>query len=106
MVCAVSSGAIDMGVAGLAFFSSKVPAVGILDQPFLFNLEALVRRRRQSPDSEIRSPIDEAILTTTGVRVLWWQSLGNTVVYSKGRDAADPERIKVKRRSRPPPASF
>jgi hypothetical protein len=32
--------------------------------------------------------------TKLGVRVLWWQPLGDTVFYSKGRDVADPERLK------------
>jgi C4-dicarboxylate-binding protein DctP len=93
VVDAVSSGAIEMGIAGSTQFSNRIPAVGILDQPFLFNFDALVRAAL-SPGSEVRKVIDETILARTGVRVLWWQSLGNTILYSKGRDAADPERIK------------
>jgi C4-dicarboxylate-binding protein DctP len=93
VVDAVSSGAIEMGIAGSTQFSNRIPAVGIVDQPFLFNFDALVRAAL-SPGSEIRRLIDGAILTHTGVRVLWWQSLGNTIVYSKGRDVAEPERIK------------
>jgi C4-dicarboxylate-binding protein DctP len=93
VVDAVSSGAIEMGIAGSTQFSNRIPAVGILDQPFLFNFDALVRAAL-SPGSEVRKVIDSTILARTGVRVLWWQSLGNTILYSKGRDAADPERIK------------
>src|SRR5262245_50125061 len=83
----------DIGVAGLSLFANKLPAVGILEQPFLFNFEALVRATA-SPGSELRSPIDEAILASVGVRILWWQSLGNTVFFSKGRDVAQPHRIR------------
>ena len=93
VVDAVSSGAIEMGIAGSTQFSNRIPAIGILDQPFLFNFDALVRAAL-SPSSEMRKTIDDTILASTGVRVLWWQSLGNTIVYSKGRDVADPERIK------------
>jgi C4-dicarboxylate-binding protein DctP len=90
---AVASGAMDIGVAGLSLFANKLPAVGILEQPFLFNFEALVRATA-SPDSELRRLIDETILASMGVRILWWQSLGNTVFFSKGRDVAQPQRIK------------
>ena len=83
----------DIGVAGLSLFANKLPAVGILEQPFLFNFEALVRATA-SPGSELRSLIDEAILASVGVRILWWQSLGNTVFFSKGRDVAQPHRIR------------
>jgi C4-dicarboxylate-binding protein DctP len=93
VVEAVSSGAIEMGIAGSTQFSNRIPAVGILDQPFLFNFDALVRAALR-PGGEMRNMIDGTILARTGVRVLWWQSLGNTILYSKGRDATDPERIK------------
>src|SRR5262245_10807534 len=83
----------DIGVAGLSLFANKLPAVGILEQPFLFNFEALVRATA-SPGSELRSLIDEAILASVGVRILWWQSLGNTVFFSKGRDVAQQHRIR------------
>src|SRR5262249_14421176 len=39
----VASGAMDIGVAGLSLFANKLPAVGILEQRFLCNCEALVR---------------------------------------------------------------
>jgi C4-dicarboxylate-binding protein DctP len=92
-VDAVSSGAIEMGVVGFNWVANKLPAVGILEQPFLFNFDALVRAAA-SPNSEIRGLIDEAILAATGMRVLWWQSLGNTIFFSRGRDVAEPQRIK------------
>jgi C4-dicarboxylate-binding protein DctP len=90
---AVSSGAIEMGVAGLNWVAGKVPAAGILEQPFLFNFDALVRATTR-PESSIRKLIDDTVLASLGMRVLWWQSLGNTIFISKGRDAADPQHIK------------
>jgi C4-dicarboxylate-binding protein DctP len=96
VVAAVSSGAVDIGIAASDRFVGRSPAVGILGLPFLFNFEALARSAAM-PGSEVRQLIDKAILAETGVRVLWWQPLGNTVIYSKGRDAADPERISGQR---------
>jgi C4-dicarboxylate-binding protein DctP len=96
VVDAVSSGAVDIGIAASQLFAGRVPAAGILDQPFLFNFAALMRAAA-SPDSEIRKLIDEAILVNIGVRVLWWQSLGDSVFFSKGRDVADVERFRDQR---------
>ncbi len=93
VVDAVSSGAIEMGIVGFNWVANKLPAVGILEQPFLFNFDALVRATAR-PGSEIRTLIDEAVLTSTGLRILWWQSLGNTIFLSKGRDVSEPRRIK------------
>lgn len=93
MVDAVASGNVEMGVVGANQFSKRLPAVSILEQPFLFNFGALVRAVT-GPESEIRGAIDETILASLGVRVLWWQSLGNTLFYSKGRDVAQPEQMK------------
>jgi C4-dicarboxylate-binding protein DctP len=96
VVDAVSSGAIEMGVAGLYQFAKKVPALDIMEQPFLFNFDALVRAA-VSPDSEVRRMIDAAIVDSVGVRILWWQSLGNQVFVSKGRNATEPHHIKGQR---------
>jgi C4-dicarboxylate-binding protein DctP len=96
VVDAVAAGAVDIGTTASQQFARKVPAVGILDQPFLFNFRALVRATA-SPGSEVRRLIDDAILAQIGVRVLWWQPLGDTVFFSKGRDVADPERLKEQR---------
>src|SRR5262245_45748890 len=43
VIDALSSGAVDIGVTTTFEYAKRVPAVGILDQPFLFNFEALVR---------------------------------------------------------------
>jgi C4-dicarboxylate-binding protein DctP len=100
MVDAVASGAIDFGMASSQHFSFKVPLIGILDQPFVFNFEALTDAVAR-PGSEIRKLIDDAILAEIGVRVLWWQSLGNNVFFSKGHDVADPARLKGRRVAAP-----
>src|SRR5262245_7756833 len=96
VVGAVSSGAIDVGTTAVHNFARTVPAAAIIDQPFLFNFEALVRAA-VSPESEIRKLIDEAILAELRIRILWWQSIGDNVFYSNGRDIADPERMKDQR---------
>lgn len=93
VVDAVAEGAIDIGTTATQQFASKVRAVGIIDMPFLFNFSALVRAAA-SPESDVRKLIDGAILKQLGVRVLWWQPLGDTVFFSKGFDVADPERLK------------
>jgi C4-dicarboxylate-binding protein DctP len=96
VVGAVSSGAIEIGVAGFNQFVKHIPAVDIMQQPFLFNFEALVRATT-SPDSQLRKLVDQAVLDTLGVRVLWWQSFGSTVFFSKGMDVAEPHRLKDKK---------
>jgi C4-dicarboxylate-binding protein DctP len=96
VVDAVSSGAIDIGTTAVHNFAKKVPAAAIIDQPFLFNFEALVRAAVR-PESEIRKLIDEAILAESRMRILWWQSIGDNVFYSNGRDIGDPEQMKDQR---------
>ncbi len=95
-VGAVETGAIEMGVAGLNQFAKRIPAIDIMEQPFLFNFEELVRATA-SPDSEMRKLIDKTILDTIGVRVLWWQSVGNQIFISKGTTTTEPDRIKDRR---------
>jgi C4-dicarboxylate-binding protein DctP len=92
-VAAVESGAIEMGVAGLNQFAKRIPAIDIMEQPFLFNFQELVRATA-GPDSPIRSLIDRTILDHVGVRVLWWQSVGNQIFISKGVTPSEPDRIK------------
>jgi C4-dicarboxylate-binding protein DctP len=96
VVDAVSSGTIEMGVAGVYQLAKKIPALDIMEQPFLFNFEALVRGA-VSPESDVRRIIDAEILAKLGIRVLWWQSLGNQIIVSKGRNVADPHQIKGQR---------
>lgn len=93
VVDAVSSGAVEMGTTSTQMFVKKAPAVAILDLPFLFNFRALSRAAAR-PGSELRTVIDEAVLKEAGVRVLWWQPLGDRVFQTKGLDVADVERFK------------
>ena len=95
-VDAVASGAIEMGVTGLYQMAKKIPAIDIMEQPFLFNFDALIRAV-VSPDSEIRAIVDKAILAKVGVRVLWWQTLGSQIIVSKGRNLTEPGQIKGQR---------
>jgi C4-dicarboxylate-binding protein DctP len=88
-VGAVASGAVDMTSVTAKQLTGKVPALGIIEQPFLFNSEALVRAAA-SPDSEIRRLLDKAIKERAGIRVLWWQSYGTSVFFSKARDVRHP----------------
>jgi TRAP-type C4-dicarboxylate transport system substrate-binding protein len=96
VIDAVSSGTIDIGMTAAHQFSYKAPLVAFLEQPFLFNFDALMRAAAR-PQSGIRKLLDQAILDQAGVRVLWWSFVGNNVLFSKGRDVADPERLKDQR---------
>jgi TRAP-type C4-dicarboxylate transport system substrate-binding protein len=93
---AVTSGAMELGVVGFNQFGDKMPAIGILDQPFLFNFDALINAAF-APGSQLRAVIDKTLLETMGVRVLWWQPIGNQLVFSKGHDVASPRQIKDKK---------
>jgi C4-dicarboxylate-binding protein DctP len=79
---AVGSGAIEMGLAPLGQYENDVPAAGVFLQPFLFNFDEIIRAAAQ-PGSEIRTIIDNEILSKTGARVLWWQRYGSPVLLSK-----------------------
>jgi len=46
----------------------KMPALAMLDQPFLLNFEALINAAF-APGSELRAVIDKTLLDTMGVRV-------------------------------------
>jgi C4-dicarboxylate-binding protein DctP len=96
MVGAVSSGAVELGITASQIFVAQAPSLAFLDLPFLFNFSALMDAAAQ-PGSEIRKLIDATILSEVGVRVLLWQSVGNTHFYSKGQDVADVARLKDQR---------
>jgi C4-dicarboxylate-binding protein DctP len=96
VVGAVQSGAIEMGSAVISQISKRLPATDIIEQPFLFNFEALTRAAL-SPESELRRLIDNAIMETLGVHVLWWQNAGTQVLLSKGVDMAEPGRLAQKK---------
>lgn len=86
---AVSSGAIEMGLAPLGQYASEIPAAGLFLQPFLFNFDEIIRAAAQ-PGGEIRTIIDNEILSQTGARVLWWQRYGAPVMLSKSEPMLDP----------------
>jgi C4-dicarboxylate-binding protein DctP len=92
-VGAVASGAIEMASVSSKQLTDKVPALGIIEQPFLFNSEPLIRAAA-SPDSEMRQLLDKAIIEATGIRVLWWQSYGSSVFFSKARDVRHPGNLR------------
>ncbi len=92
---AVSSGAIEMGVASLTRFAGTIPAVDVFYVPFLLDSTDKVKKAT-SPGSPIRGPIDEAVLAT-GARILWWQPYGNTILLSKKEPLHGPEDVKGKK---------
>ena len=92
---AVSSGAIEMGIASLAVLGDTVPVADIFSVPFLFHSAEHVRRATE-PDSPIRTTIDNEIMKT-GVRVLWWQAFGGAIILSKGEPIRRPEDFKGKK---------
>jgi C4-dicarboxylate-binding protein DctP len=93
VIDAVSSGAVEIGTTASQMFVRRAPAVAVLDLPFLFNFRAL-SRAAASPGSELRKVIDETVLAQAGVRILWWQPLGDTIFFTKGHDIADVGRLK------------
>src|SRR5262245_41860236 len=93
---AIRSGLLEMGVIGLNQFARRFTPAALMEQPFLFNFDGLVRAAT-SPDNEIRQRLDEAILKTMGLRVLSWQTIGTMVVYGMVGDVENPNRIRGKR---------
>lgn len=86
---AVSSGAIDIAVVPLGDYAGDIPAAGLFQQPFLFDLKPLVlaATRRDHP---IRMTIEQEILKKAGVRPLYWQPYGGTVLLSNGAPVTNP----------------
>jgi TRAP-type C4-dicarboxylate transport system substrate-binding protein len=89
---AVSSGAIEIGFVNQAWYAATIPGVGIFQLPFMFNSDALLAAAR-TPASEIRTIIDQAILTQEGARVLFWVSQGQIVLVSHNTSLTNPDRI-------------
>ncbi|MEL6197218.1 MAG: TRAP transporter substrate-binding protein DctP [Pseudomonadota bacterium] len=92
---AVGAGAIEMGVASLTRYVGDVPAVDIFYQPFLFDTEDKVQDAVER-ESNVRGPIDEAILET-GSTVLWWQAYGGAILLSNGGPVKTPEDMQGKK---------
>ncbi len=89
---AVRAGDIEMGTVPLIRLVPDVPAVAILNMPFLFNTEQLARDAT-AIGSNIRGPLDEEILRK-GTRVLWWQAFGGTIMLSNGAPLRTPDTLK------------
>jgi C4-dicarboxylate-binding protein DctP len=96
MVDAVASGAVEIGITASQKFVDRAPALAILDLPFFFNFRALTEAAAK-PDSALRGLIDATVVSDVGARVLLWLPLGDTHFYSRGRDVADPARLKDQR---------
>ena len=92
---AVSSGAVEMGVAALTRFVGTIPAVDLFYVPFLFADEEAVKKA-VAKDSPVRGPIDEAVLKT-GARILWWQAYGGAVFLSNDLALRSPDDLKGKK---------
>jgi C4-dicarboxylate-binding protein DctP len=93
---AVSSGKIEMGLINGELLTDKVPAIAILQQPFLFNFYAIVEAATD-PDREMRPLIDKAILEATGNRVLMWLPFGSSGILSKQQPTLSPSAISNKK---------
>jgi C4-dicarboxylate-binding protein DctP len=96
VLSAVALGTVEIGVLAVPQFHETVRAMEVIEHPFFFNFEALVRAATD-PDGEMRTLLDTAILETTGVRVLFWQAFGSSVFFAKGHDAKTPASIRGKR---------
>lgn len=92
---AVSSGAVEMGVAALTRFVGTIPAVDLFYVPFLFADEEAVKKA-VAKGSPVRGPIDEAVLQT-GARILWWQAYGGAVFLSNDFALQSPDDLKGKK---------
>ena len=92
---AVSSGAVEMGVASITRFAGTIPAVDLFYVPFTFPNWDLVTKAT-APGSPVRGPIDEAVLKT-GARILWWQAYGGAILLSKGKPIVTPADMKDKK---------
>jgi len=92
---AVSSGAVEMGVASLTRFAGTIPAVDLFYVPFMFSDSGKVRQAT-APGSPIRGPLDAAMLKT-GARPLWWQAFGGAILLSNGAPIKRPEDMKGKK---------
>lgn len=86
---AASSGEIDIAVVPLGDYAGDIPAAGLFQQPFLFDLKPLVLAATR-PENPIRSIIEQEISKSADVRVLYWQPYGGTVLLSNGTPVTNP----------------
>ncbi len=93
---AVGSGAVEAGSAFLGRFAGTVPAVDVVNLPFIFKDEAALRAA-SATGSDMRNILDAAVLKETGARVLWWQAFGRNIYLSKGSAIRTPADLKGKK---------
>jgi len=93
---AVGSGAVEAGSAFLGRFAGTVPAVEVINVPFLFDTEAKLRKAAAT-GSEIRNILDAAVVKETGAKVLWWQAFGRNIYLSKNDPIRTPADLKGKK---------
>lgn len=93
---AVGSAAVEAGSAFLGRFAGSVPAVDVVNVPFLFEDEAALRAAAAT-GSEMRKILDAAVLKETGAKVLWWQAFGRNIYLSKGSAIRTPADLKGKK---------
>ncbi len=89
---AVSSGAIEMGVAPVTRFSHLKPAVSLFNLPFLFDSNKDIAAAT-SQGHPIRTTLDREILTT-GARPLWWQPFGLAIMLGRDEAPLHPDSLK------------
>lgn len=93
---AVGSAAVEAGSAFLGRFAGSVPAVDVVNVPFLFEDEAALRAAAAT-GSEMRKILDAAVVKETGAKVLWWQAFGRNIYLSKGSAIRTPADLKGKK---------
>ena len=92
---AVSSGAIEMGVAPITRFSHLKPAVSLFNLPFLFDSNEDIAAAT-APGHPIRATLDREILAT-GARPLWWQPFGLAVMLGRDEAPLHPDILKARK---------
>jgi C4-dicarboxylate-binding protein DctP len=100
---AAASGAIEVGALLLSDYSADIPAANFFAQPFMFFSEPIMKAA-VAAQGPVRAPLDQAILQSNGVHVLWWQAAGATVLISKGEAVLTPADIAGKKVQVPLPA--
>ena len=92
---AVSSGAIEMGVAPITRFSHLKPAVSLFNLPFLFDSNEDIAAAT-APGHPIRATLDREILAT-GARPLWWQPFGLAIMLGGDEAPLHPDILKARK---------
>jgi C4-dicarboxylate-binding protein DctP len=92
---AVATGAVEMAAVSINQYAGVIPAVDLFVLPFMFAHSPVLSAATER-DSQVRAPIDQAILEKVAARVLWWQSSGTIVMLSKGEPLTTPDKLSGK----------